>query len=438
MIRFRVTAVSAVLLVLGQLSPLAGQEISEKKEIAVFSLSYYDWTIPPGTLGLVDEQIKSVFVNLGRFDVIGMTYRLESSDVSGFIETIKEYKERNLEIPESVRLGKEAFTEADFNRLVGSFIVVVPVLSYFEVRRTDDGSIQAELRTSFTFINIEQSKTFAHVTVETAGSGTDAREAVGNASDAIPLQLTYEIRKLSEFQLKTGIIDIMRGEVLIEFGSDMGVKVGDEYAVIKGRVLPSGHTVTDETGLLLIREVKENVSIARILYSDGRLNIGDQLREVPRLGFETAVYAHTILDPSGTGTVVGFRQSVLRGFYGLRPFIGAELPLGFDDSIRTYYYSVEGLLANVYAGGELNWYLRRIQISPMIALGAGGFIPIPFEEDDEFRLSHLGGMVQLSVLYLVNRNIKVFVEGGGAQWFGQDPFGSYGGLYLGLGGAFKY
>ena len=38
----------------------------------------------------------------------------------------------------------------------------------------------------------------------------------------------------------------------------MGVRIGDEYAIMTSRILPSGHTVTDRTGLLIVKEVKEN------------------------------------------------------------------------------------------------------------------------------------------------------------------------------------
>ena len=132
-----------------------GQEVSEKKEIAIFSLSYSDWSIPDGALGLVDQSIQNVFVNLKRFDILGMSYRLQAQDITSFIEEIQKVKESNIEVPEAVRLGEQTFTEADFNKLVGSFIIVVPVMSYYEVLSDDKGGYTAEIQTSFTFINVK-------------------------------------------------------------------------------------------------------------------------------------------------------------------------------------------------------------------------------------------------------------------------------------------
>ena len=243
------------------------QEVTEKRDLAVFALSYYDWDVPPEALGMVDERIKGVFVNLGRFNVIGMNYRLASSDVNEFIDRISRYKEENVEIPESVQLGQEAFTEADFNRLVGSFLVVVPTLTYFDIGR-DGRDYFAELETAFTVINVEESKTIAHFTVRTTGEDEVASRAVREAVDLIPLQLEYEVRKVPEFQLKTGIVDVMRGEVLIEFGENMGVKLGDEYALVEQVELRSGHQVMDSTGLLVVKDVSQEVSVAKIIYSD--------------------------------------------------------------------------------------------------------------------------------------------------------------------------
>src|SRR5690606_16352229 len=138
----------------------AAQEISQRKDIAIFALNYYG--APPTTdtggsvelkanaktgevslklqgsgsqetdrvfqqaLGSIDSQIRQVFSGLNRFNVIGLPQRLTDGDVQAFIDTIRQFNESNAEIPEEVRFGEVAFTEADFNRLVGAFYVVIP------------------------------------------------------------------------------------------------------------------------------------------------------------------------------------------------------------------------------------------------------------------------------------------------------------------------
>jgi len=409
----------------------AAQEVTEKKDLAVFALSYYDWNVPPEALGMVDEKIKSVFVNLGRFNVIGMNYRLSSADVNEFIDRIRRYKEENVEIPESVQLGQEAFTEADFNRLVGSFLVVIPTLTYFDVVR-DRGDYTAELETAFTVINVEESKTIAHFTVRTTGDDDTSFRAVREAVDLIPMQLEYEVRKVPEFQLKTGIVDVMRGEVLIEFGENMGVKPGDEYKIVEQVELGSGHKVMDSTGLLVVKDVNQEVSVAKIIYSQGTPRVGDQLNEVPRLGTDSTVYAHALLpldNPTLLDVTVGVRQGFNRGFYNARPIVGLEVP------VTKIGWSFFGFPMNAYFGVEGNIWFGRFQIAPSAAGGVG--MILPFWDQDEFILSHLGFLAQLGVNYLVGNSVRIFVEAGYSYWFGLWG-NSYGGILVGGGIQFRY
>ncbi|MEW5816704.1 MAG: hypothetical protein AB1798_15085 [Spirochaetota bacterium] len=428
-----------VLLILA--GSLYSQEISARKEIAVFALSYYDWKIPGGALGMVDEQIKGVFIKLNRFNVIGMNYRLGSRDINDFIARIREIKEAEVEIPESVRLGQEAFTESDFNKLVGSFIVVVPVMSYYNLTRDQKGNYGAEMETAFTFIDVQNYKTMAQFAVKTTGYNDTPNAAVKDAADDIFYQLTFEIRKIPEFQLKTGIIDVKGSTIFIEFGSNMGVKKGDEYAVVVPRLLPSGHAVTDEVGLLVIKEVKEEISVGKLIYSKQKPMIGDQIQEVPRLGFDTSLYVHgtfNFANFADTVILAGLRQSISRGLYGFRPLIGVEVPINLRPS------SI-GFPLNLYLGGELNWYLGRFQIVPMAAGGLGGAfgatkVDKSGSAQENFYLTHGGFITQVTLNYLAGRSVRLLVEGGYTFWFSfsVSSWGDYGGFFAGLGVLIKY
>jgi len=384
---------------------LSAQEISEKKDIAVFSLSYADWSIPSGALGLVDQAIQNVFVGLGRFNIYGMTYRLEAGDIQSFIDQVKKYKEENVEIPEEVRLGEATFTEADFNKLVGSFIVVIPVMSYYDVRN-DEGTYEADIQTSFTFVNVEEGKAFASFQIDTSGSGDSQKEAVKGAVDAIPMQLQYKLRSVPEFQLKTGIIDIVGREYIIEFGRNMGVQVGDEFAIVETRVLPSGRQMSKETGLIVVKSVDEEISSTRVRYSNGRPNVGEQLKEIPRLGVELSGYLD-ILQSSDSDeeifAIAGLRSVASRGFYSLRPVVGVEVPLG--DSFAIWFP------VNAYVGAEANWMFGRLSINPSAVVGAGFLVPINGDEDYEY-FSSIGFTGLVEAQYLFKQNMKFFLRTG--------------------------
>ena len=147
------------------ISVLYAQDVSERKEIAVFKINYAgaprdpipqsETTVQFGnifrfnyrvsaettvyfdqTIVNLDAQIQSVLVELGRFDVLGSTHRLDHQNVTTFIEVLQDYREERIELPEQVLLGREPFSQQDFDSLVNSFIVVVPSLTSYELFET--------------------------------------------------------------------------------------------------------------------------------------------------------------------------------------------------------------------------------------------------------------------------------------------------------------
>jgi hypothetical protein len=425
---------------------VSAQVVSERKEIAVFKLSYYRYDIPNAVLGGIDEEIRSVFINLGRFDVVGLTQRLEEGDLNEFIDKIKMYKQEQVEIPEEVQMGREFFTKADFDKLTGSFIVVVPTVANYVVAR-DDRDYQVNIKTSFTFINVEEGRTFAQAFVDTEGKDENQDLAIKAALDAIPMQLTFEIRKIPEFQLKTGVVEVRGTEIIVELGRDLGLKAGDEYVIVSSEILQSGRALSREQGLVVIKEVSDEVSVAKIIYARPRPQIGDQLQEVPRLGMDTTPYVHfakgLVYDRDST-IVIGARQALSRGFFNFRPFAGIEIPLVAN--------ILAGIPLNLYVGGEYNIYLGRFQIVPRAAVGGGGaylwYRDVP--DEDKLLWTYVGGNAGIAVNYLVNKNYRLSIEAGYLHWFSLVPlknfylfdgkflFPDYDGLFVGAGLTIKY
>jgi hypothetical protein len=206
------------------------------------------------------------------------------------------------------------------------------------------------------------------------------------------------------------------------------------------RVLKSGKTVSDEKGLLIVREVKEEVSTARVLYSNGAPEEGDQLQELPRAGTDVTAYVRAVAwQPFGASAfalpaLAGLRVSVSRGFYAFRPFVSVELPTHMLGN--AYYQSAfGGLPLNISIGGEYNLYLGRLQIVPTASVGMGGSIPL--EEGKTLQITHFGGSAGLAVTYLFSRDGKVMIEAGYLGW-GSSVLPTYEGLFAGVGLAWKF
>jgi hypothetical protein len=387
------------------------QTVSQREEIAVFNLSHYRWNVPRSALGAIDDQIRAVFVNLGRFDVIGMAYQLDAEDVQGFIEAITSFREQNLEIPESVQMGREYLTQADVTRLVAGFVVVIPSVTDYRRDWVGDGW-KIDIRTSFTFIDVAVGRSFAQFSIETSGKDVNGDRAVRKAVDAIPLRLTYEVRKIDRFTLRTGILEVHGSEVVIELGSRMGVKPGDEYLVLSPRVLSSGKEVVTEKGLIVVRRVEEEISYATVVYAHGGLEPGEQLKELPRVGLETELYGRgmavgTWFLPEDRPVTLGARVTVSRGFQAFRPFVVVELPFHlFNDAW--------GMPLNVSLGAEYGFGLGRLRIAPFVEVGVG--LDVKLKEGEYPEVLLFGGAAGVQASWLLTRDLRFAAEAGAAAW----------------------
>jgi hypothetical protein len=209
------------------------------------------------------------------------------------------------------------------------------------------------------------------------------------------------------------VLDLYAGIPVLDAGKREGVLTGDEFtAVTKGA---NGEAATGKQKRVTIRAVVRrthaHVSELTVLSGAGKLAEGTVLRRVPRIGVETALYARYTQPSLGDVTIegkedeaggvcsTGARVTLSRGLYSMRPFIGAEY-MSTPEAARPSGYSP----VRIYGGGELNWYFRRLRVSPSV--GAGTTLD----------LSQYGGLCQVQFSYLLFSNLRVFIELGGAAW----------------------
>ena len=280
---------------------LHAAEISEKQDIAIFGLTTYSHTIPEAILGFTDSSINNVFVNLKRFTVLGYgEYRLEERDIDRFIERIRDLRSEKAkgEGEYDEKFGTVVIRGEDFDRIVNSFLVVLPTLSRYDVQvvyqevkrgvfvyRVKSYEVTAVI--DITFVNVKEGTREESVRITGTGSAATEDTAGSSAVQNAVSMLTQRIRGLDTFKIKSGVIQRKGATVFFELGSDIGVKPGDEYEVMTRREIGTTGRVTFlPTGLVRVRKTYPDVSEAQIVIEEARITEGDQLFEIAKLGIE--------------------------------------------------------------------------------------------------------------------------------------------------------
>lgn len=422
----------------GALTAQTPPEVSVKQDLAVFSLGYSGWIIPLEALGSIDSEIRGVFSDLGRFTIIGVSQRFAAADLAQFIDTIKKAKADNFVMPETYQFGEAVFTEAEFNRLLGTFIVAAPVISSFwSGWNASAQRWETSISTDVSFIDVSAGGSLISTArIKTSGSDkTDQLASVRSAIEAIPGQLQFEIRSIPAFQINTRVLSSKRGEVRLQLGANMGIKKGDEYSVVVTSSL-EGLKDEREVGLVLIKEVGPEISTAAVLYGSSSIGKDSKLREVPRFGADIEPYFRYL--NGGINAILGLRAVPSRGFYGFRPFVAAEIPLGVKASALGV--SVDVLPVNVSLGGQYDLHFGRLTLSPWAGLGLSYLYSIEGLTVDTSKnyFPFLGGQAFFQASLLVSRDMRAYIEAGGEYWLAlSDLFTSYGGLGASAGVAFK-
>ncbi len=431
----------ALLLAFGAAAMLPAQPVvSEKQDIAIFALGYYGWSIPTQALASIDGQIQKVFSDLGRFTILGVSQRLSAGGLDRFIEILKQAKQNTFVMPEKYQFGEAFLTEAEFNRLVGAFIVVAPVVTEFNsFYNTKNLQWETSLKTSVTFIDVASGG--AVIAIKSVSStGTDKQnqfKSISSAIDSIPGQLQYEIRSIPQFQINTRILSASGSKVRLQLGANMGIRKGDEYAIIEKATI-EGFDDSREAGLIVIADVGQEVSTGEVLYSGMKLGKDTQLREIPRVGTELDLYLHSV----GDVFVPGLRMTASRGFYGFRPLASIQIPVSLMSSYLVWNFAyIDIIPVNVLVGGEYAMNMGRLSVAPNASVGLSYYhvTTIISSTDTDF-LSHIGAQAGGRISYLFNRNTRAFVDLGIEYWLAvTDFFGneSYGGVMFGAGATFK-
>jgi len=437
------TILLLVFMIVLSVSVSAQPTVSKKQDIAIFALGYYGWNIPAQALGSIDNEIQKVFADLGRFTIVGVSQRLSTGGLDQFIDIVKSAKQANFVMPEKFQFGEAFLTEAEFNKLVGSFFVIVPVITEFNsFYNMKNLQYETSLKTSITFIDVASGGSVVAIKFITT-SGTDKSnqyKSMSVAIESIASQLEYEIRSIPQFQISTKILSAKGSKVVFQLGSDMGLKKGDEYAIIQNDTI-EGFDNSREAGLVVVTDVGPEVSTGEVLYSSIKPSKNTQLREIPRFGTDLDLYVHNISGDVPT-LLPGLRVAGLRGLFKFKPYMAFQVPVGLISSYLFWgIIPLDIIPVNVVIGGEYQLIKGRFAFAPYTGVGIS-YIHVTtagVSTDTDF-LSHVGVQAFARLSYLFNRNMKLFVDAGFEEWIAISDFwgnASYGGISVGAGLTFK-
>ncbi len=418
---------------------------SVEKNIIILKTTVGDVSAPERDvkepLGLIETKAKQVFSGLSRFNLVPLGYALSYQDIPPLLEKLKIFESGKTEVPNTVQVGETSFSHADFTLLLKSYLIVIPMLTAFTIEELNNQGGQTNYKVgitvTYTIVNAENATVIANIPLESMGYDADKDRAVDDAVEDIPIQLTYEVRSLDIFSLEDRIVELMDPDVAIRLGREKGVAVGDEYAVISSdQEDGDGQAESRESGLIIIHNIEDKISVGRVIYADGPLLAGMPVKEIPRAGLEIIPYMHTEIDftHSAYTGAAGLKFVVTKGFFVIQPVVCFEVVLYPFERLQNV------LPVRAYGGLDINLYLGRFQLSGMVAVGAEVITALsPSSTVDGFKFSYLGLAGIANLGYLITRDVKIILDLGYQAWFPlSDKYVDYEGWVAGLGVGIKF
>jgi len=425
-------------------------EISEKKDIAIFGLSTRVIGISNSLIYYVDSSINHYFIKQKRFNVLGYgDYRLKSESIDDFIDRIREIRAKKAEEigVYDEKFGTVVIKGEDFDRIVNSFLVVIPILSNHTVKRSQvekvSGSTkyvedvyEVEIVIDLTFVNVKEGKKEASIRLYGEGTDVDYGKAEKVAVDNAVAQLPYEVKKLDIFKIKSGVLMVRGDMVIFALGEDLGVKPGDEYEVMtKHKIGKSDKIVELPTALIRVRRVYPDHSEGRIIYQKDKITQGDQLVEVARTGLDISVntgimkvnipdmdYSLVLIDDSAVGTLLGNYY-----YFDLNQSSRKYIPEVSISITKNLGYRFKASFDGV---GMLNFPIWG-------GIGELGIITCFYKRRFEVDFGIYGGILFLSTfkdrIYQEGILPSIYIEGTKID-YDQDPYASIYGLGVGVKG----
>lgn len=421
---------------------LSAQIVSGKKDIAVFRLSHSGY-VPSEVAARIDQRIIDVVTSFKRFNVIGMEYRLNSNNIVSFIDQIKKMKEQQSEISETVLSGEEAFTRADWERLTGAFLVFAPRITDYDERLMFEETVVegkkvikkywiVRIEGAISILDVSGSASERVIPLSVKKVAKRRSDAVDEAISSLISSVYTAIKFEPEFALASGVlaVDHENNTVTIELGKDIGINAGDEY-ILQKSISVAGKQSVKETGLLIISEVHDTFSVAKVIYADQPIVEGDSVKEL--LGSRILLQGYAGITVPITGVMTKDSKEFLRvqPTFGIRAVYKANfhlsISIGYEYAIQqpigsSAVLSTKPMRLTPFGTGYLgigvyNFYTSRFKITPELQFCfSGTSVAAQSNSAKTYTVTatQLGGRVLVSADYFISRNWTI----GGSAGFG--------------------
>ncbi len=440
-----------------------GAVVSERQEVAVFPV-FSSYELPSGAAMYFDNQFIGILSDMKRFEVIGYQYRLDYNSAERFIQKIQELKKQALSrnpryIDED--LGIAVIPAQEMQRIVNSFFVFIPSITGFhtreyqvEVKYNERGKIRVKFVTeyeavvsvSIKVITAEGKLLSTYNSSQKATSQNNPMEAYQNAINSAISGISLHLRNVEDFKIRTQVLKVEGGYIYIELGQNRGIFPGHEYFVQKETKFMDKFTTKQNTGLIRVREVSEEYSIATVI--QGYPMIGDQLVEAPLVGGRFNIWTGmmpmkidaTKLEIQYTSPSMNFisTESFNRSSYAFAIGIALELELGYAFLLDTKIglYINNPLALNFDAGFGYELYFGQLSTVIGVDLSAVGILkylgvyqvdwwnPVKVKNttfSDDINVSLNGGTLgikpNISINFQPTQRFKIRAFGGYALYF---------------------
>jgi hypothetical protein len=424
---------------------LHAETMDTAKNIIIFDTYIGDSTIPEEeidtSLKLLESRVQKIFLGLAGFDVRLMDYVLAYEDLMLFLNQVKIYTAGEQELASDVKVGEQIFSQQDFSQIIDSELVIIPLLTSLIREEVINEEMPSKYKVivsiTYTVIDIKNAVVLKNIVLESIGYDEDKDQALADALENIPLQLTYEVRSMDVFSLGAGIVEIIDPDVVIKLGKDAGVSVGDEYSILDSHTEDTAEqTENREKGLIIIHDIEEKVSIGKVIYADDPLTVGTTVKQISRLGLTVIPYVHVEID---------FERFLFNGFSGLKfiltkGFFAIQPVLCFEFGLYPFERLEAELPLRAYGGLDFNIYLGRFQLAGMVAVGTEVVTALSADsrvEGFDFSSFGLAGIATIS--YLITRDLRLMLDLGYQAWFAlNDNYMNYESLICGAGVGIKF